>query len=179
MSRKKITLTINSKIKEIFRTNSINIHDGICYLICLHYGIDPTYIPEGLKRKVHSCNIVTKNYSTGEIIWKESIFEESETGFEWISEWMDLFKTVNPARRGTKAYVITRMKKFFVNNPEIRKQDVFVATKKYLSTVTEPTYCKKSHKFIYEQDGSSMLLDYVTNYKSLENKNVTVGRKII
>ena len=97
------------------------------------------------------------------------MFEEQETGFEWVSEWMDLFKAVNPERRGSKADVLRRMKRFFMNNPSVRKDDVFKATQNYLKTISEPMYCKKSHKFIYEIDGSSMLLDYVENIESSKN----------
>lgn len=161
MSRKRITLDFNNEIRELLVNNSIPIHDGLSYLLCLYYGTDPSYMPKELERKVLACGIVSKDYSSDTIVWKVSLFEETETGFEWVSEWMDLFKAKNPERRGTKADAVRRMKKFFVNNPSIRKDDVFEATKNYLRTVDNPMYCKKSHKFIYEIDGSSMLLDYV------------------
>lgn len=161
MSRKKIILNFNTKIREILTSNRIDIHDGLAYLMCLYYGIEPTYVPESLKRKILAINIVTKDYSNDSITWREPLFEESERGFEWIVEWMDLFKKVNPARRGVKKYVLGRMKKFFVNNPEIRKDEVMEATRKYLASIENPTFCKSSHKFIYEADGSSMLENYV------------------
>ena len=162
---KRITLNINSQVENLLRDHKIPIHDGVAYLICLYYGIKPSYLPEGLERKVLATKIVSIDYTSDVIQWNESLFEETETGFEWISEWMDLFKRVNPERRGTKADVIRRMKKFFVNNPAIRKEDVFAATNKYLLSVSSPVYCKKSHKFIYEIDGTSMLLDFVTQNK--------------
>jgi len=161
MSRKKIALEFNSEIKDIFNRSSISIHDGLSYLLCLYYGTDPSFIPKELERKVLSTGIVTKDYSNDELKWNVSLFEETESGFEWITNWMDLFKQVNPERRGVKADVLRRMKKFFVNNPSVRKEDVFEATRMYLKTIDNSIYCKKSHKFIYEQDGSSMLLDYV------------------
>jgi len=161
MSRKKIALEFNSEIREVFNTNSISIHDGLSYLLCLYYGTDPSYIPKELERKVLSTNIVTKDYSNDELKWNISLFEEIENGFEWISDWMEMFKQVNPERKGVKTDVLRRMKKFFVNNPSIRKEDVIEATKMYLKTIDNSIYCKKSHKFIYEQDGTSMLLDYV------------------
>lgn len=174
MSRKKITLNFNSEIRNIFNNNSISVHDGLSYLLCLYYGTDPSYIPKELERKVLATNIVTKDYENDEIKWNIDLFEETESGFEWISDWMDLFKNVNPERRGVKADVLRRMKKFFVNNPSIRKEQVLEATKMYLKTVDNPTYCKKSHKFIYEQDGSSMLLDFVeridSNRAAIQNK---------
>lgn len=169
MSRKRIVLNFNSEIRSIFATHSISIHDGLAYLLCLYYNLDPSYIPEVLERKILSTNIVTKDYENDIIKWNVSLFEETENGFDWISDWMDLFKRVNPERRGTKADVLRRMKTFFMNNPSVRKEDVFKATEMYLQSVSSPMYCKKSHKFIYEQDGSSMLLDYVE--KLDENKD--------
>jgi hypothetical protein len=158
---KQILLNFNSKIKSLFKDYNIPIHDGISYLLSVHYGVKPSYIPAELERRVLATNIITMDYSNNLVKWNESLFEETEIGFEWVSDWMDLFRQVNPERRGTKADVLRRMKKFFVNNPSIRKDDVFEATKAYLASVSNPIYCKKSHKFIYEIDGTSMLLDYV------------------
>lgn len=161
MSRTRIALTFNSEIKNILDRNSISQHDGVSCLLCLYYGTDPSFIPEELMRRVLATNIVNKDFTTGELKWNKDLFEETELGFEWISEWMDLFKRVNPDRRGVKGDVLKRMKRFFVNNPSVRKDEVFKATEMYLKTVDNPTYCKKSHKFIYEMDNSSMLLEYV------------------
>lgn len=162
MSRR-ITLEVNTEIRATLLRYDISLHDGITYLLCLYYGTDPSFIPKELERKILTTKIVTKDYENDVVKWNIPLFEEGETGFEWISEWMDLFKKVNPERRGTKSIVLQRMKRFFVNNPSIRSNQVIDATKAYLLTVTDPIYCKKSHKFIYEQDGSSMLADYVSS----------------
>lgn len=161
MSKKKIILDTNSEVRQILKEKNIPPHDGVAYLLCLYYGVSPSFIPEELERKILATNILTKNYSDDTIKWNMNLFEEQETGFEWISEWMDLFKAKNPERRGVKADVLKRMKKFFINNPAVRKDEIFQATENYLKSVSEPIYCKKSHKFIYELDGTSMLKDYV------------------
>lgn len=161
MSKKQITLDINSEIRTIFSSKGIPIHDGVAYLLCAYYGLRPSYIPEELERRILSSNIITKDYSSDTIKWLVPLFEEQETGFEWVTEWMDLFKEVNPTRRGVKSDVLRRMKKFFVNNPSVRKDEVMKATKDYLRSISDPIYCKKSHKFIYELDGTSMLKDFV------------------
>ena len=168
MSKKQLILEINSEIRQIFTSKNIPIHDGVAYLLCLYYGVIPSFIPEELKRRVLATNILTKDYSDDTIKWNISLFEEQETGFEWISEWMDLFKEKNPERRGVKADVLRRMKKFFINNPSIRKEEIFKATKNYLNSVSDPIYVKKSHKFIYEQDGTSMLKDYLESLEKTE-----------
>lgn len=168
---KRMKLEVNSEIKEILFKNAIPVQDGVSYLVNLYYELEPSYIPDELKRKILAINIVSKDYSSGLMVWKVNLFEETETGFEWISEWMDLFKKVNPDRRGVKSDVLKRMKKFFINNPSIRKDDIFAATEYYLGSLGDPKYCKKSHKFIYEIDGTSLLLDHLSKVE--ENKEFT------
>lgn len=158
---KRPNIIINSDIKNILNEAHINYTDGVSYLTLLFYGLKPSYIPENLEKKILSLGIVNMDYSTNTLIWKIPLFQEGETGFEWVVEWMNLFKKVNPERRGVKVDAVRRMKKFFANNPSVRKDDVFKATEKYLSSIKDPIYCKKSHKFIYEADNSSMLLDYI------------------
>jgi hypothetical protein len=153
-------LLINSEIKELLRRASVPIDDGIGYLLTLYYDVRISFVPPVLQQKVLSTNIVNIDYTSNTLVWNVSLFEETEIGFEWIGDWMNLFKNVNPDRRGVKADVLKRMKKFFMNNPTYRKEDVFKAAENYLATVSNPIYCKKAHKFIYEIDGTSMLLEY-------------------
>lgn len=177
MSR--ISFNVNSEIKTILDRKSIPRHDGITYLLCLHYGLDPSFIPEEFKRRVLASGIATIEFPSGTVKWNTPLFNEQEIGFEWVSEWMDLFKAVNSGRRGVKSEVLKRMKRFFVNNPAIRKDDVFRATKKYLGEVTSPQYCKKSHKFIYEIDGTSMLLDYCSGLRTSSEEQTRYEEDII
>ena len=162
-----VKVVVNPKIKEILSSINVSVHDGLCYLFCVYYGIDPSYIPMELKQKILATRIVTKDYDTGEITWKVPLFEGQEIGFEWIDEFMNLFRDLNPARKGTKSMVLSRMKKFFMNNPSVRKEDVMEATKLYLKSVDNPEYLKLSHKFIQEKDGS-MLEDWIETYENLK-----------
>ena len=162
---------LNSQIRDILVENNINLEDGISYLICINYGLKPSFVPVDLERKILAVGILNKDLASNTICWKVSLFGEQTTNFEWVSEWMDLFKKVNPGRRGIKTDVLRRMKKFFANFPDIRKDEVFSATCRYIQSVNDPQYIKKSHKFIFEQDGSSMLKDYVDEIRRLEDGN--------
>jgi len=173
MSNKKLKLEINPEIKEIFKRFNIPIQDGICYLLSLYYDMDPSYIPEGLKRKILTAGIIKIDYTSQSIVWEVDLFEQSQKDFEWIGEWMDLFKEINPERRGVKSDVVKRMKKFSLNNPFTSVEDIMDATKLYLKGVTEAKYCKKSSKFIYEIDGTSMLSEYL----ELLKKNKEAAKK--
>lgn len=175
MSKKKMILEVNSNILQILKDNAIPVHDGIAFLLCIYYNLQPSYIPEELVTKIFSIGILNKNYSTNEITWNEDLFEEGEKEFEWVSNWMSLFGNINKERRGVKQDVIKRMKKFFANNPSIRVDDVLKATHRYLQTVSDPKFLKKSHKFIYEGDGSSLLKEWIDRTKEEREINKEFG----
>jgi hypothetical protein len=82
---------------------------------------------------------------------------------------MDMFGEINPDRRGTKSFVMSRMKKFFVENPTVRVDDIMGATKMYFRNVDNAKFLKSSHKFIMEGKGAdrySLLLEWVEKYQN-------------
>ena len=133
------------------------------YLLALYFKIDTkSFGPLTVKRAVR---LGIYEHKQDLIVWNIPLFAgTTDVAFDWVSEWMDGFKNINPNRKGTKAACVSRMKKFFSENPEVRVDDVFAATQLYFKTVDNPTYLKSSHKFIYEGTGFnlvSMLLQYV------------------
>lgn len=176
-SNKHVKLEVNSRIKEILNNCNISIHDGLSYLLCLYYELEPSFIPNEIIRRISASGIVEKDLKTGNFKWNVDLFEESDDNLEWIGEWMDLFKEKNPERRGTRSLAIKRMKSFYMNNPFISKAEVFEATKMYLQGVSQPKYCKKSHKFIKEQDGSSMLKEYIDILRERNETEEEYNRK--
>ena len=91
MTKKKLALEVNSRIKTLLQSNQINIQDGLTFLISVYYNLTPSFIPKDLENKVLALNIINKDYETNQIVWKVNLFEEQITGFEWITEFMDLF----------------------------------------------------------------------------------------
>ena len=60
------------------------------------------------------------------------------------------------------------MKKFFAENPEVRKEDVVNATQMYFSSLTDRQYLTSSHYFIYKgvgRDKLSALAVWVERYQ--------------
>lgn len=171
---KRPILEFNSQIRDLFKIYNIPLNEGLGVLIMYYYNIFPSYIPEKLERDILATGIISKNYSTDTIEWKINLFKDTENNFEWITEWMDGFKRINPERKGIKRDVLQRMKKFFVNNPGMTKEKVFQATINYFRTVRDPQYLKKSHKFIYEEGSTSMLQDYVDRLDELNNDSEVI-----
>jgi len=89
---------------------------------------------------------------------------------EWIADWRALFpmgvKTGGYSVRGTRSGCTKKMKKFMRNNPDVTKEQVFAATKKYIADkqMVQFAYMKLADYFI-EKEGASLLEEYVENIK--------------
>ena len=163
-------MLLNPEIKPILSSFNIPIADGYAYLLSVYYDVKPSYTPIELVEKMNRTRILSLDEQSKTLNWNIPLFEEQVTGFELVRDWIDKFGAINKDRKGTYKDVAARMKKFFVNNPSIRQDEVMGATDMYLRTVTNPTYLKTSHKFIYEGVGAektSALLEWVEKYKSM------------
>lgn len=164
-------MLINKQILEIFKDAKIGESDGICYLLALHFGYTPTYIPEPLQFQVNQTRIVEKD-ETGGLKWNLPLFEGAEVAFGWVAtEYVPLFKERNPDKGGKVREATARMKKLFATNPEIRKAEVLAATKMYLRN-TNPDYIRLPHYFIDKGKGverTQDILDWVDKYKVSED----------
>jgi hypothetical protein len=159
-------MKINEQILEIFSEFKIYPADGICYLIALFHGYEPTYIPEDLKIKINATGIIGEKNKN--LHWNIPLYEEQVTAFDWVrTEYVPLFKEANSDRGGNVRESIARMKKLFAANPDIRKDDVIGATKMYLLN-TESKYIRNPHYFIQKGKGAEKtydILDWIDKYK--------------
>lgn len=175
-------MEINPEIKSILKGCKIHLDHGILYLLAVYHNLDCSMaISEEVIRKVNLSKIIDKDYTSKTITWNVPLFVGQEAGaFDWVNEWMHPFGAIGtPARRGTIKEVITRMKKWFANNPEYRKEDVFAARDLYFRT-EKPVggIVKTSHKFIYEGTGAmevSLLLFWCERSKELSNTKDTTN----
>jgi hypothetical protein len=140
----------------------------ILFLIAVDLKLEISSCLKEAEIEAFNLGIINYAFNTTNItlpLYKEAV----STNWDWVSDWMDGFARINPDRKGTKSAVTSRMKKFFSENPEVRKDDVYVARDAYLSTVRDRQYLKSSHKFIYEGAGVSrfsMLEQYIEQTKS-------------
>jgi hypothetical protein len=150
----------NTDLISLLKKERINVDDALTYLLSLYYEIKPSYIPQKLESAILALNIVNRNFSSNVLVWNINLFEEQITNFEWIEEFRNMFKSINPDRVGTKIDTLKRMKKFLQENPMTSVSEILEATRLYLGTLTNSVYCKKAHKFIYDTEGS-VLLEYI------------------
>lgn len=143
---------INSRIKEILKSHNISYEDGMTYLLSIFHDCIPSYIPSLLVKKMNLTKIFEFD-TKGVVTWLVPLFEEQLTKFEWVKDYRDAFKKVNPERAGTLSTCVARFKKFFAENPEVRVDEVREAVFRYINS-TSPAYIMKSHNFIFMGRGA-------------------------
>lgn len=167
-------MELNKEISTILKQFKIDVNEGTLCLLAYYHNLNvEAVIPEYIIRAVNLTKIVERDYKVKSgIVWNVPLYLGEETSsFEWVIPWMESFARINPERRGAKSDCIKRMKMFFSANPELRKDDVIIATAAYFKTVRDPQYLKAAHKFIYEGTGamkSSMLLQWCEATKDVK-----------
>ena len=163
-------MEINQQIRDLLDSFGINQEDGLSYLLSVYYDCRPSYTPTILIQKINATNILGIGASR-ELIWNIPLFVtsvETDGKWDWVKLWNKSFGDINPKRRGTDKDCISRMKKFFAENPEVRKEDVVNATQMYFSSLTDRQYLISSHYFIYKgvgRDKLSALAGWVERYQ--------------
>ena len=166
-------MKVNPQINSVLEQYNIPVNDGIAYLLSVFFNCRPSYTPALLVQRLNVANILGID-SNREVVWNIPLFvEESNDKWHWVLEWNAEFKRINSKRKGSDKDVITRMKAFFADNPDVRKEEVLGATKLYISTLSSAEYIISSHYFISKgigRDRVSALLGWVEKYReSLED----------
>lgn len=142
---------INQELIKLLHQHDIPCDDALLYLLSVYHQLNTDLIPEATIRAVNNLDIVERNYKLNTVEWSIPLYtgQNTDTVWEWVNDYRKLFANKNKEREGNKKACIQRMKHFFSQNPDVRKQDVMEATAMYMRTV-EPAYVKMAEKFIYE-----------------------------
>lgn len=161
-------MKINPQINALLEQYNIPVNDAIAYLLSIHFNCRPSYTPTLLVQRINVTNILGID-ANREVIWHVPLFEgDSQTKWDWVKEWNAGFGLINKKRKAPDKDCITRMKAFFADNPDVRKEDIYGATKMYLSTLTNAEYLTSSHYFISKgvgRDRTSALEGWVEKYR--------------
>jgi len=145
-------MKINDKVKEVLKECKIDINDGLTFLLAVYFNLKPTCFNKGMAESILASGLIQfDRYQT--LQWGIPLFEGQDTAFDWVIGWMEGFQSINKSRKGAKATCMNRMKKLFVEYPDIRKEEILTATQAYFRSVDNPMYLKTSHKFIMEGVG--------------------------
>lgn len=152
-------MKINKQIKEVLQEINIPYKEGVTYLLSLHFGTVPNYIPESISIPINIAKIV--EVDSGTLTWRIPLFEGQETAFGWVvDEYIELFRVAG--KNKFKRESVARMKRLFSSNPEIRKEEVLGATRLYLKSVNDPKFVRYPHYFIEKGTGGNKTQDILT-----------------
>lgn len=145
-----------------------NTDTALLYLLSIYYGLDPSGIPDDVIKKVNLTKICERDFSKNvkaneqfPTKWNISLFVESEQpvdkNWDWIEKYREMFKEVGALggridAKGDAKGTLTKMKKFFAENPHVRVADVMKATEIYLNQFKlgrqAPKFIKRADYFI-------------------------------
>jgi hypothetical protein len=102
---------------------------------------------------------------------------DSKDPWAWVkTEYCALFKAKNPDKGGKIKESVVRMKTMFRARPEIRKEDVILTVKLYLSQ-TDSRFIRYPHYFLKKGQGANAIYEFDDWYdKYLEAKSKGAGR---
>lgn len=173
-------MKINPYIISCLKKYNITVEDGLSYLLSVYFDCRPSYTPPLLVQKINVTNILGISQER-ELVWNIPLFEpfEENKNWGWVKDWNDQFGIINKARKASLKTVETRMKAFFAENPDVRKEEVLGATKLYFSTLSSAEYLITSSYFIFKDKGkdrTSSLEGWVEKYREIVEKEVS-GRE--
>lgn len=153
-------ITINPAITEKLIQSKIPINLGTLCLLGIYHGVplEELHLDPELIVQLNLTKIVERDYQnreeTPKLIWNIPLYADQEIQLDdnwaWIDDWRKLFGTIRPDAIGNKKDCYLKMKRFFANNPHIRKEDILAATKMYLLTFRgkDAAYLQRADYFI-------------------------------
>lgn len=132
-------IQINPEVKRRLAEQGIPEGPGLLYLICAYHELQSKHLDldETQHVMINRTKIVERSYADDgiKLIWHVSLYENespTETAWEWVEDWRKLFGSLRRDAIGSKQACYKKMKTFFANNPEIRKDEIIRATEEYL-----------------------------------------------
>jgi len=162
-------MKINPQITSVLEQFNIPVADGVAYLLSVFFDCRPSYTPTLLVQRMNVTNILGID-DNRDVMWHIPLFteEESQDKWKWVFEWNAEFKRINKLRRAPDKDVLTRMKAFFADNPDVRKEEVIEGTNLYFKSLSSAEYLISSHYFISKgvgRDRTSALLGWIEKYR--------------
>ena len=152
---------INNKVIKIVENSGGNKDYILVYLLSLYFNLNSQMIPENVKDFTNRLGIIDRNYKKGTIKWLVPLFDSTITNeivadWRWVhNEYRTLFMTIRSDAGGDKQGTLNKMKKFFSEHPDVRKDDILNAANSYLKPfndgTNDPKFMQRADYFISKQ----------------------------
>ena len=131
-------MQINPEITSRLEQFNIDPDAGLLYLLGVFFGVKTKdHISEEVAKQVNFSKIVTRDYDKDppEVTWNIPLFQDgpgNDPVWDWVLEWRKPFMELKEGAGGDRRDCVSKMKKFFAANPDVRKEEVIAATEIYL-----------------------------------------------
>ena len=180
-------MIVNPEIITILDNCKINREDALTYLLALYNKLNPSYIPENLKRQIYANGIINRGTESGTVIWLVPLFKESDkptVNTDWVTnEYREMFRQIRIDAGGNKDSCIEKMKTFMKNHPDVTKEEIILAAKAYLDQFYKGkqsiTYLQRADYFIIKSVRTGGGLSHesrLEQYIELIRKEKDVGK---
>lgn len=150
---------INPEIKKVLNQYKVEEGEGLLYLLALYHDITPgrLLISELVRSQINLTKIVDRDYENpgkGKIIWNVPLYssEVIPDQWDWVQNFREEFGKIRKDAIGDRKGTLTKMKKYFAEHPEVRKEDIQAATMAYLTPFIQgkqdPKYLQRADYFI-------------------------------
>jgi len=154
-------MIINPKIYEVVDNND----EAILYLLAVYHNLKTDLFRGNLPTYVNSLGIFEVDVTADEYNWNIPLYASIELGKDFIEEYRDMFKALDPTKAGDRPTIVKKFRKFFKEYPQYTEEDVLKATRMYLEDFmyqgTDPMYLQNANYFIKKERnpaGSKLLV---------------------
>jgi len=175
--------SINPQIIDICKEHNLDSEVIVLVLLAHYFNVIPNSFKTTYEEEIKALyflGIVTPNEDFSSITnWNIPLFNDEAIADEWswvISEYRVLFTKRRSDAGGTIASCVDKMKKFFAENPSVRKDDIIEAAKLYIKQTSDPKFLQKASYFINKNKTESRLSEYLEILKAKEKKVAEVDK---
>jgi len=168
---------MKDKLKLILMDNYINyIDDCLAFLLAVERGLQPKHTVDYVIKSCYSAGLIGYDKHTESYVYRGEDSSPKYGGFQWVvDEYIQLFLDAGmPKTDRYEKNTVTRMKKFFSEYPEIRKDEVILGTKIYVTKVANEgsiSFVRQPRYFIFKGNiQESDLMAYIQYMKEENNK---------
>jgi len=177
-------------IEKLHKEGPFLVDDILCVLLCLYYNLVPSIIEKVALREICTYLLekgyIDKGFHVIVLLFgeeeKSEEKSEEDTPWTWVkTEYIPLFTELGKDEHSKES--VSRMKKFFSENPDIRKDEVVEATKMYIRS-TDSKYVRQPHYFISKGAGVEKLSDlllWIGKYRTFYTPEIqerNISRKL-
>lgn len=166
-------MEINREIKQLLKEHNENVNEALTILLVIYYKLEKgnLIMNDRYITTLSNLGIIGYDFAKSEYVFKMPLFVEEEDlpkeqinhilSEEFVLEYIDKFKAVNPTRRASKLSVRDRFEKLLKNFHDVTEDEIMKAVDMHIAELSSPNYLKQADYFIWKQNEGFNIMRYI------------------